>query len=85
VKKLLKLLSLVQAVRHGHPPYGAGAYQPFKGKKWKKRERYRRYGAYGGHPPHGYGSSGYDPYGHPRPRGLKGMIVEAILHRLLRR
>ena len=85
MKKLLKLLSLVQAVRHGHPPYGAGAYKPFKRRKWKKRERHRGYGAYG-HPPYGHDhGAGYDPYGRPRPRGLKGMIVEAILHRLLGR
>jgi hypothetical protein len=84
VKKLLKLLSLIQAARHEHP-YGAGAaYQPFKRKKWKRGERYRRHGAGYGHPPYGHGS-GYDPYGRPRPRGLKGMIVEAILRRLLRR
>jgi hypothetical protein len=83
LKKLLKLLALVQAVRHGRSYGGVGAYEPFRRKKWKKRDQ-RRYGAYG-YPPHGYGY-GHDPYyGRPRPRGLKGMIVEAILHRLLRR
>jgi hypothetical protein len=67
VKKLLKILGLIQGARHG---YGAYGHKP-----WKKRKRYA-YGPYD-HPSHGYGGR--------RPKGLKGLLVEAILHRLLRR
>lgn len=82
LKKFLKLLSLYQAARHGHR-YGS-SYKPWKRKKWKGY-RHDRYGGYG-HPPYppplGYGAD-YGPYGYGRPRGLKGMIVDAIVRRLL--
>ena len=86
MKKLLKLLALYQAARHGGG-HAAGhrPYKPWKAaKKWKKQQR-RYHG-------HGYGyQHPRDPYGHgpyhhpPRPRGVKGLILEAVLHRLLRR
>jgi hypothetical protein len=72
VKKLLKLLALVQTARHGRAYHAAGARKP-----WKRKGRR--------HHPYGYHGMGPDPYGRARPRGLKGVIVEAILHRLLRR
>jgi hypothetical protein len=73
VKKLLKLLALVQAARHGHAAYrAAGGRKP-----WKRKGR-RHY-------PYGHHGAGPGPYGRARPRGLKGVIVEAVLHRLLRR
>lgn len=83
MKKLLKLLAAVQTARHGHAGY---AYKPWKGKKWKGQ----KYGAYGphGYPPHGspYGHGpAYPPHGYARPRGLKGMLLEAVLNRLLRK
>lgn len=92
LKKILKLLSLYQAARHGHR-YGP-AHKPWKRKKWKGY----KYGRYGGHgyppypPPPGYGlDSGpygygaeHGPYGHSRPRGLKGAIIDAIVRKLLR-
>ncbi len=88
MKKLLKLFSLVQAVRHGGG-YAARSYKPWKGKKWKGGRKHQAYG-YQPHaappPPYGYGPA-HDPYGqaHHRPRGIKGMLLEAIVHRLLRR
>ena len=76
MKKLLKLLALAQAARHGHAAYrAAGARKPWKRGKWKGQW----------HHPYGYHGMGPGPYGRARPRGLKGVIVEAILHRLLRR
>lgn len=97
LKKLLKLAHLVQAARHGH---AHGGYKPWKGKKKWKRHTYGQWGGpYGHHPgygpppgwghdpgpgwgqPYGYGH----PYGHGRPRGLKGLILEAVLRRLLGR
>lgn len=77
MKKLLKLLTLIQAVRHGGG-YAARGYKPWKGKKWKRGRHY-------GYDPYGYGPPPYgsQPYG--RPKGIKGMVVEAILHRWLRR
>jgi hypothetical protein len=80
LKKLVKLVSLVQAVRHGHA-YGRTAYKPWKGKKRWKGYGYGPYDARGYHRPSGYG---YGPHGHGRPRGLKGLILEAILRRLLK-
>jgi hypothetical protein len=75
VKKLLKLLALTQAARHGRAYHAAGARKPWKRKKWEGRR----------HHPYGYYRAGPGAYGRARPRGLKGAIVEAILHRLLRR
>jgi hypothetical protein len=82
VKKLLKLLALAQAARHGHAAYrAAGARKPWKHEKRKGRW----HDPHHGHHPYGYHGMGPGPYGRARPRGLKGVIVEAILHRLLRR
>ncbi len=54
MKKLLKLLSLYQAARHGHR-YGS-SYKPWKGKRWKRRghERHGGYGYPPPPPPYGY-------------------------------
>jgi hypothetical protein len=78
LKKLRKLLSLYQAARRGHC-YGS-SHRPWK--------RQKRSGAsatataatatrllYG--PDHG-------PYGHARPRGLKGVVIDAIVRELLK-
>jgi hypothetical protein len=89
LKKLMKLAYLVQAARRGHG-YGHGGYKPWKGKK-----KWKRHG-YGYGPPPGYGpgyehgpgpgyghSYGHGPgYGYGRPRGLKGIILEAVVRRL---
>lgn len=74
MKKLLKLAALVQAARRGTGP---ASYEPWQGKKWKGR-KHQGYGP--AHDPYGHG-----PYAHRRPRGLKGMLVEAIVSRLFRR
>jgi hypothetical protein len=76
LKKLRKLVHLVQAARYGHPPH-----KPGKGKKKWRRHGYGRYDHYGPPPGAGYGY-GPPPYGHGRPRGLKGLILEAVLRRL---
>lgn len=83
MKKLLKLLSLYQAARHGR--YHGPSYNPWKGKKWKGRE-HERHGGYGyppSPPPYGYGV-GQGPYGHARARGLKGVVIDAIVRKLLK-
>lgn len=81
LKKVLRLLSSYQSTRHGyrHGP----SYKPRRPKKkWKGRER----GGYD-HPPYapssGYGYD-YGPHGHGRPRGIKGMIIDAIVRKLLK-
>jgi hypothetical protein len=83
LKKILKLLALYQAARHGHRY--SSSHKPWKPKRWKghKHDRYRGHG----HPPypspHGYGSDhGLGGYG--RPRGLKGVIIDAIVQKLLK-
>ena len=75
MKKLLKLFSIIQAVRYGARSRG-GYHGPGK-KYWKKRS----------HTPYGHGPSAYgSPYGYPRKsRGIKGLLVEALVQRLLRR
>jgi hypothetical protein len=75
VKKLLKLLALVQAARHGRAYHAAGARKPWKRARWEGQPRH----------PYGHYGAGPSPYGRTRPRGLKSAIVEAVLHRLLRR
>jgi hypothetical protein len=83
LKKILKLLSMYQAARHGHR-YGSH-YEPWKRKKWKgpKHDRYSGYGYPPYPPPHGYGSD-HGSYGYGRPRGLKGVIIDVIVRKLLR-
>jgi hypothetical protein len=85
LKTLARLL--LERYAHRHDRYPPHPYKPWK--KHKKGKRHwgwpgdHRYGA-----PHGYdGSYGYGaPYAPPpRPRGLKGLIVEALLRRLMRR
>lgn len=71
MRKLLKLIGLVQAAR-----YGLGAQGRY-GKPWKKGKK--RYHAAA------YGPQGYPPYGRRGSGGLKGMVLEAILRRLFRR
>ena len=80
LKKLVRLVSLVQAARHGH---GRAAYKPWKGKKWKRHTYGSSYesSSGSGHPA-GYGH-GYGPQGHGRPHGLKRLLVEAVPRRLL--
>ena len=82
LKKLLELVHLVQTARHGHPPY-----RPWEGKKKWRRQAYGRYDRHGPPPGAGYGYGphpgyGPPPDGHGRPRGLKGLILEAVLRRL---
>jgi hypothetical protein len=85
LKKVLRLLSSYQAGRHGYR-HGS-SHEPWRPekKKWKGRERDRR-GGYG-HPPYapppGYGYD-HGPYGQGRPRGIKGMIIDAIVRKLLK-
>lgn len=80
LKKVLKLLSLYQGMRHGDR-YGS-AHKPWKRRKWKSG-KHERYG-YSPHlPPHGYGP-GHGPHGHDRRPGLKGAVIGAIVQRLLR-
>ena len=81
MKKLLKLLSLYQAARHGHR-HGP-SYKPWKGKKARKHDRYGGYGRPLPSPPYGYGFD-HSPYGHARPRGLKGVVIDAIVRKLLK-
>jgi hypothetical protein len=83
LKKILKLLSLYQAARHGHR-YGP-SYKPWKRRKWKgyKHDRYGSHGYPPYPPPPGYGLD-HGPYGYGRPRGLKGAIIDAIVHKLLK-
>ena len=76
LKKLLKLLSLYQGTRHGHHRYGS-SYKPWKQKKW------RGHGYPPHQPPHGYGYD-HGPYDHTRPRGLKGVVIDAIVRKLLK-
>lgn len=78
MKNLLKFLALARAARHGR----FHGHKPWKAKKWKKHRAYGYDPRYS-HSPYGHGPYGYGPP--PRPRGLKGLILEAILHRLLRR
>ncbi len=84
LKKVLRLLSSYQAGRHGYR-HGS-SYEPRRPKKrWKGHER-DRHGGYGHSPyapPPGYGYD-HGPYGHGRPRGLKGMIIDAIVRKLLK-
>ncbi len=64
----------------GHHPHGWPGHGPQDG--WGG-------GPYGGPPPYDprhYGPPpGYGPYPHYRSRGIKGMIFDAILRRLMRR
>ena len=83
LKKIVKLLALAGASHYGHR-HGPYSHKPWKRRKWRGHE----HGPYGGYdypppPPYGYGP-GHAPYGYGRPRGLKGLIVEAILQRLFR-
>ncbi len=64
-----KLLKFIGLVQAAR--YGLGARGGAK--PWKKPKR------------HAYGSHGHPPYGRRGPGGLKGMALEAILRRLLRR
>jgi hypothetical protein len=87
---MLKTLARILLDRHGGR-YGHHPYKPWK--KGKKRKGWGRY--YDAYRDHRYGYDdrpyGNDPrhapppYGYHRPRGLKGMILDAILRRLLRR
>ncbi len=98
LKKLSKLLAFYQATRHSHrhgPSYGSASYEPWKRKK-RKGHGHDRYGGHGHqpygpsqgydrppYPSHGYGPD-HGPYGHGRPRGFKGMIIDAIVRKLLK-
>jgi hypothetical protein len=80
MKKLLKLLSLYQATKRGYR-YGPSSPKTWKRAKWKER-RHTRHGGYGyPPPPHGYEQH---PYGHHRSRGLKGMLIDVIVRKLLK-
>jgi len=85
IKKLVKLFFSLRGVSYGPRPY-----KPWKDKRWKAHKRARhhthidpRYGYPPFGQPPGYGGH-HAPYGghHHRPRSIKGMVVEAILHKL---
>jgi hypothetical protein len=88
LKKLSKLLALYQATQHGHrhsASYGSASYKPWKRQKWKG-PRHDRYSGHDHQPygsPHGYRPD-HGPYGYGRLRGLKAMIIDAIVHKLLK-
>ncbi len=79
----MKLLSLYQAARHGHR-HGS-SHEPWKRGKRKGR-KHDRHGGYGRPPaPSALRRRfGRDPYGHARPRGLKGVVIDAIVRKLLK-
>ena len=79
LKTILRLLLESRSKRYDHRgPYG---YKP-----WKKHKRSRRYDGWHGDDRYGYeGRYGHMPPGYHRPRGIKGMIIDAILRRLLKR
>ena len=84
LKKVLRLLSSYQAARHG---YRQGpSHEPWRPKRKRKGYERDRSGGYG-HPPYapppGYGYD-HGPYGQGRPRGIKGMIIDAIVRKLLK-
>lgn len=85
LKSVLRLLLDRYGRHHGHRPSYPPAYGSHPYKPWKKGKKHRR--PYGWHAGLGYGSGPYDdrPYGYQRPRGIKNLIIEAVLHRLLKR
>jgi hypothetical protein len=85
LKSLIRLLLDRQSGRYHHPShhgYGSHPYKP-----WKKGKKDRRGYDWYPDPRAGYGPGpyGHPPHGYHRPRGIKGMILEAILHRLMKR
>jgi hypothetical protein len=79
IKSIAKLIFTIWQSRQ--PYYGHGHGKPWKS---KKRKRYK-HGPHWSH--HGYPPYGHD-YGYPgyhRPRGVKGLIIDAVLRRLLHR
>ncbi len=78
-KKIAKLIFSLWQSRQ--PGYGYGHGKPWKYKK-QKGYKGRRHWDHGGYPPYGHG---YGYPGHYRPRGVKGLIVDAVLRRLLHR
>jgi hypothetical protein len=93
LKKLAKLAlrhavdrGMTGGYGHGYGPHHGG--KPWKRKGWKA-DRGHGWGPYGGHHPghhQGYHQAGPSPYeshpGHRPARGIKGMIIEAILRRI---
>jgi hypothetical protein len=77
IKKVAKLLFILWQSRQGGYAYG----KPWKYKKRKGYKHDWRW-AQGGYPPYGHGH-GYP--GHYRPRGVKGLIIDALLRRMLHR
>ena len=79
IKSIAKLIFAIwQSRQHGYH-YGYG--KPWKPKKRKGYKHGRDWGHHG-YPPYG------QEYGHPgyhRPRGVKGLIIDAVLRRLLHR
>jgi len=72
------LLAAVQG--RGHPyahPYDMRPGKYGKRRKWERSKHDWRAAPYGFHPSHSY-----RPH---RPRGLKGLLLEAVLRRLARR
>ncbi len=78
-KKIAKLIFFLW--QSWQPGYGYGHGKPWK---YNKRKGYKggRHWNHGGYPPYGHG---YGYPGHYRPRGAKGLIVDALLRRLLHR
>lgn len=78
-KKIAKLILFLWQSQHSGYVYGDR--KPWK---YKKRKGYKvgRHWDHGGYPTyrHGYGYPG-----HYRPHGVKGLIVDAFLRRLLHR
>jgi hypothetical protein len=79
IKSIAKLIFTIWQSRQ--PGYGYGYGKSWKPKRRKGR-KYDRHWGYHGHPPHGheYGSPGYH-----RPHGVKDLIIDAVLRRLLHR
>ena len=79
LKTLLRLLLEGRGKRYDHR-------SPYSYKPWKKPKKSRRPYGWHGDDRYGYGDRyGHMPPGYHRPRGLKGMIIDAILRRLLKR
>ncbi len=83
IKSIAKFIFTIWQSRQGRygPHYGYG-----HGEAWKstKRKHYK-YGRNSGH--YGYPTDGHD-HGYPgyhRPWGVKGLIIDAVLRRLLHR
>ena len=79
IKSIAKLIFTIWQSRQTHYGYGHG--KPWNSKK-RKRYKHGRSWDHRGYPPYGH-DLGYP--GYHRPRGVKGLIIDAVLRRLLHR